>query len=103
MFEKLIKADSDNLNAKNDYAYSLALRNENIDKAKKLTEEVLDKNNNKFEYQHTYGLVLFRLEQYDNSINAYLKAIDLAGNDCNGALQSIMPMFCILRVKIAKH
>ncbi len=86
MFEKLIKADSDNLNAKNDYAYSLALRNENIDKAKKLTEEVLDKNNNKFEYQHTYGLVLFRLEQYDNSINAYLKAIDLAGNDCNGAL-----------------
>ena len=85
MFEKLIEADPNNAVAKNAYAYSLALRKENITKAQQLINEALSGNEDKSEFQHTYGLVLFRLGQYAGSAEAYRKAIELGGDD-DGAL-----------------
>ncbi|KAF5047004.1 Beta-barrel assembly-enhancing protease [anaerobic digester metagenome] len=85
MFEKLIEADPNNAVAKNAYAYSLALRKENISKAQQLINEALAGNEDKSEFQHTYGLVLFRLGQFDGSADAYRKAMELGGDD-DGAL-----------------
>ncbi len=85
MFEKLIGEDPDNVVAKNAYAYSLALRKKNVDKAQQLIAEALTGNEDKAEFQHTYGLVLFRLGKYLEAAEAYRKAIELGGDD-DGAL-----------------
>lgn len=85
MFEQLIDAEMNNAVAKNAYAYSLALRGEKTSKAQQLITEALSGNEDKSEFQHTYGLVLFRLEQYSESAEAYRKAINLGGDD-DGAL-----------------
>ncbi|MDX9931426.1 MAG: tetratricopeptide repeat protein [Bacteroidales bacterium] len=85
MFEKLIGEDPDNVVAKNAYAYSLALRKNNIDRAQQLIAEALTGNEDKAEFQHTYGLVLFRLGKYLEAAEAYRKAIELGGDD-DGAL-----------------
>ncbi|MGD9493343.1 MAG: tetratricopeptide repeat protein [Bacteroidales bacterium] len=85
MFEKLIGEDPDNVVAKNAYAYSLALRKNNIDRAQQLISEALTGNEDKAEFQHTYGLVLFRLGKYLEAAEAYRKAIELGGDD-DGAL-----------------
>lgn len=85
MFEKLIGEDPDNVVAKNAYAYSLALRKKNVDKAQQLIAEALTGNEDKAEFQHTNGLVLFRLGKYLEAAEAYRKAIELGGDD-DGAL-----------------
>ena len=85
MFEKLTESDPNNAVAKNAYSYSLALRKENIAKAQQMINEALSGNEDKSEFQHTYGLVLFRLGQYEKSAEAYRKAMELGGED-DGAL-----------------
>jgi tetratricopeptide (TPR) repeat protein len=85
MFEQLIKADSNNTVAINSYAYSLALRNQNIEKAALLAKMLPTGSADNYEFLHTQGLVLFRQGKYNEAIAHFEEAMHIGGEK-NGAL-----------------
>lgn len=74
IFEKLIEYDPDNLITLNNYAYYLAVRGENLEKALQLIEKVIKKNPEEPSFQDTYGWILFKLNRYDEAIKWIEKA-----------------------------
>lgn len=74
IFEKLLRYDPDNLITLNNYAYYLAVRGENLEKALQLIEKVIQKNPEEPSFQDTYGWVLFKLNRYDEAIEWIEKA-----------------------------
>jgi tetratricopeptide (TPR) repeat protein len=85
MFDKLIQTDSGNVVAINRYAYSLALRNENLEKATLLARKIENRSEENYEYMHTQALVVFRNGKYREAMELYKKAMNLGGEK-NGAL-----------------
>jgi len=73
-FEKLLQFDPDNPITLNNYAYYLAVRNENLDKALNMIERVIKTNPNEPSFQDTYGWVLFKLKRYDEALKWIEKA-----------------------------
>jgi len=63
-FDKALREDSDNTYVLNNYAYYLSLRNEQLEKAEKLSRKsnVLKPNNRN--YMDTYGWILFQEKKY---------------------------------------
>ncbi len=66
-FEKLLEYDPDNPIILNNYAYYLAERSENLDKALNMIERVIKTNPNEPSFQDTYGWVLFKMKKYDEA------------------------------------
>jgi len=63
-FDDALKIDADNTYVLNNYAYYLSLRNENLEKAEKLsrkTNELVHDNRN---YMDTYGWILYQQKKY---------------------------------------
>lgn len=85
MFERLIQSDSGNLVAINSYAYSLALRNQNIDKAAKLAGMLETGSADNYQFLHTQGMVQFRQGKYSEALTHFEEAMRLGGEN-NGAL-----------------
>jgi tetratricopeptide (TPR) repeat protein len=63
-FEDALKIDSDNTYVLNNYAYYLSLRNENLEKAEKLSKKTNDLQPNNRNYMDTYGWILFQQKKY---------------------------------------
>jgi len=63
-FEDALKIDADNTYVLNNYAYYLSLRNENLDKAEKLSKKTNDLQPNNRNYMDTYGWILFKQKKY---------------------------------------
>ncbi len=85
LFGKLISENPGNVVAKNRFAYSLALRNHDLDQAIALSGEVFDANSDKTDFLHTRGLILFRQGKFAEALEMYSKAVK-AGGDRDGAL-----------------
>jgi tetratricopeptide (TPR) repeat protein len=66
-FDKALREDSDNTYVLNNYAYYLSLRNEQLEKAEKLSRKsnVLKPNNRN--YMDTYGWILFQEKKYNEA------------------------------------
>jgi tetratricopeptide (TPR) repeat protein len=80
VFEEILEIDSDNLIVRNNYAYYLSLRNENIEKALELSSYTVDKEPNNPTFLDTYGWILFVQGNYKESFKFIEKAIKNGAN-----------------------
>jgi tetratricopeptide (TPR) repeat protein len=80
-YEKALKFDPNNTYVLNNYAYFLAVRKEQLDKAKNMAEKCVQLEANNATYIDTYGYVLFRLEQYEKAQLQFSKAVEIDGNN----------------------
>ena len=60
--------DPGNISAANNYAYFLAKRDVDLEKALELIEKAIDKAPNNGNFQDTYAYVFFKLERYDEAL-----------------------------------
>jgi tetratricopeptide (TPR) repeat protein len=77
-FEEALKINSDNTYILNNYAYYLSLRNENLDKAEKLSKRANELRPNDKSYSDTYGWILFQQKRYKDAEEWLAKAVNLA-------------------------
>lgn len=79
-YEKCLAIQPDNVYALNNYAYYLSLRNEQLEKAEKMSlhSNELEKDNSSF--QDTYAWILFRLKKYKEAKVWIEKAVKSSSN-----------------------
>lgn len=79
-YEKCLTIQPDNVYALNNYAYYLSLRNEELEKAEKMSlrSNELEKGNSSF--QDTYAWILFRLKKYKEAKVWIEKAVQSSSN-----------------------
>jgi len=63
-FDDALKIDADNTYVLNNYAYYLSLRNENLDKAEKLSRKSNELVHDNRNYMDTYGWILYQQKKY---------------------------------------
>ncbi len=80
-YEKVLEFDSNHTYVLNNYAYFLAVRKEQLDKAKKMIEKCLQVEPNSAIYIDTYGYVLFRQGHYEQALIQFSKALELDENN----------------------
>jgi len=69
--------ESDNPYVLNNYAYYLSLRNENLDKAEKLSKRANELRPNDRSYLDTYGWILFQQKKYPEAEEYLRKAANM--------------------------
>lgn len=79
-YDKVLKVQPDNVYVLNNYSYYLSLRKENLEKAKKMAKKAVDLEPNQYNYQDTYGWVLFQNSEYQEAAYWLEKAIDNGGS-----------------------
>lgn len=75
-YDKALSISGDNALVLNNYAYYLSLRNENLDKAKEMSEKAVNLQPDNPSYLDTYAWVLFRKADYSNALIWIEKALD---------------------------
>lgn len=63
-FDDALKIDADNTYVLNNYAYYLSVRNENLDKAEKLSRKANELVHDNRNYMDTYGWILYQQKKY---------------------------------------
>lgn len=84
-YEKSLQYDPDDGYVLNNYAYYLALRGENLEKALSMAERAVELNPGNSNNLDTYAWVLFKRKDYKEALVWILKAIK-ASNSLNGTL-----------------
>lgn len=79
-FEEVLKTDSRNAHALNNYAYFLALRKEKLEYAKSLGEKLIRDNPNEPSYLDTFAWVLYMLKDYEGARKLLEKAAAASNN-----------------------
>ncbi|MGB9747151.1 MAG: hypothetical protein ACPLXM_09510 [Bacteroidales bacterium] len=79
LFNEIIKYNDKDLTARNNYAYYLALRKENVDFAEKLSRYTIEIDKNNSAFFDTYAWILFIKGDYKNALKYIRKAIKLDG------------------------
>ncbi len=79
-FNKALEIDSSNSLILNNYAYYLALREERLDQAERMSHKTVVNDSLSSTYLDTYAWVLYKMKQYDKSKIYIEKAIELGGN-----------------------
>jgi len=77
LYERLIKSDSSDAQAYNNYAYSLVERDENLDLALQYSKRAIDIAPNNAAYLDTYGWILFKMGNHDEALNYIRHSIEL--------------------------
>jgi len=63
-FDQALREDADNTYVLNNYAYYLSLRNEQLEKAERLSKKSIELQPNNKNYMDTYGWILFQEKKY---------------------------------------
>jgi tetratricopeptide (TPR) repeat protein len=79
-YEKVLKIQPDNVYVLNNYSYYLSLRKEHLEKAKKMAKKAVELAPGQYNYQDTYGWVLFQNEDYDEAVIWLEKAVNNGGS-----------------------
>lgn len=79
-YDKVLKAQPDNAYVLNNYSYYLSLRKENLEKAKKMAKKAVDLEPDQYNYQDTYGWVLYQNSEYQEAAHWLEKAVDNGGS-----------------------
>ena len=79
-YDKVLKVQPDNVYVLNNYSYYLSLRKENLEKAKKMAKKAVDLEPDQYNYQDTYGWVLFQNSEYQEAAYWLEKAVDNGGS-----------------------
>ena len=79
-YDKVLKVQPDNAYVLNNYSYYLSLRKDNLEKAKKMAKRAVDLEPDQYNYQDTYGWVLFQNTEYQEAAYWLEKAINNGGS-----------------------
>ena len=82
-YEKVLRLMPDDIGAMNNYAYSLAGRGVNLDKAHKMSRTTIEKEPKNPYYLDTYAWVLFKMGNYKEAERYILLAIKYSEKDGN--------------------
>ena len=85
MYEKVVEENPEIAPAKNDLAFMLATRGEELDRAQKLAEEAQRALPDNPSVADTVGYVYFRRGRYEAALQQLRYAVELAENDAHGA------------------
>ena len=66
-YEYVLTQDSSNAHVLNNYSYYLSLRNEDLEKAKKMSFKLIKRYPDNSTYLDTYAWVLYKLKEYDDA------------------------------------
>lgn len=86
-FDKVIAMNAKNALAKNNHAYYLSLRNEQLEKAEKLSKSSLELEADNPSYLDTYGWILYQLGNYTDALTYINKALDKGGSGSPDVLE----------------
>ncbi len=75
-FEQILKLNPKDPEALNGYSHCLAMRGENLEKAKTMAKQANDLVPNQSNYQATYGWVLYKSKEYKSAKEWLKKALD---------------------------
>ncbi len=75
VFELILYKDADNSQALNNYAYFLALRKENLNRALEMSTRLMNLEPNRPSYIDTHAWVLYENKKYDEALNFINKAL----------------------------
>lgn len=78
-YSEALQIDSNNTYVLNNFAYYLALRKEELDKAASMSKKSNDLEPNNASYQDTYAWVLFQQGNYDEALSWIDKAVENSG------------------------
>lgn len=78
IFEALIKQDSSNAYAMNNYAYFLSLRKANLEKAERMSRKSMELDPHNASYLDTYGWILFTMGNYSGAKEYIEKSLALS-------------------------
>lgn len=75
-YDLALNIEPNNIIVLNNYSYYLSLRNENLEKAKRMSAKSNNLAPNQASFQDTYAWILFQLKEYDEALTWINKAID---------------------------
>ncbi len=75
-YERALRIDPSNALVLNNYAYSLSERSEQLDRARVMSQQSLEKDSANSSYLDTYGWILFQLGKYEEAFVYIAKAVD---------------------------
>lgn len=75
-FDKLLDADPGNLMVMNNYSYYLSLDKANLQKAREMSLQTIQKEPENSTYLDTYAWILFEMKQYSEALKYIKKAVD---------------------------
>ena len=79
-YERVLSMDPRNMFACNNYAYALAVRGQDLERARELGWTALQQNPQNPAYLDTYAWVLFRSGEHEQALKFIKRAIELEGN-----------------------
>ena len=82
-YEKTLKINPQDISVMNNYAYSLAGRNVNLDKAHKMSKTTIEAEPKNPYYLDTYAWVLYKMGKYKDAERYILLAIKYSEKDDN--------------------
>lgn len=86
-FDKVLELDPKNDYVLNNYSYYLALRGEQLEKAKRMANNLVTANPDKYNYIDTYAWVLFKKGEFAEALVWIEKAMPLGGNKSASILE----------------
>ena len=98
-FEKALDLDNENLFVLNNYGYYLALREEKLDEALKMSKKCIEKEPDNSTYLDTYAWILFKLKRYDMAKKYIEKAIENSGKNSSEIVEHYGDILMILGEK----
>jgi tetratricopeptide (TPR) repeat protein len=75
-FDKALEKDPNNIQALNNYAYYLSVRNEKLDLAESMSKKTLDKEPENASYLDTYGWILYKKGKYEEAAKYIKQSLD---------------------------
>lgn len=84
-YEKVLKVQPDNIYVLNNYSYFLSIRKEHLEKAKKMAKRAVDLEPDQYNYQDTYGWVLYQNGEYEDAAFWLEKSVN-SGGEVNGEI-----------------
>ena len=86
-YDKVLKLNPSNTVVLNNYSYYLSLRNEHLDKAKKMAKKSVELDPYNSNNLDTYAWVLYKLEDYKNALEWVKKAYQNGGSSSGVVLE----------------
>jgi tetratricopeptide (TPR) repeat protein len=78
-YEKIIRIDTADMIALNNYAYFLSLEKKNLNKAEMMSRKTVEKEPNNSTYLDTYAWILFKMKSYDDALYYVEEAVKYNG------------------------
>jgi tetratricopeptide (TPR) repeat protein len=85
-YESALSKEPDNAHVLNNYSYYLSLQKENLEKAKKMSEKLVEKYPNDPTYLDTHAWVLYQMGDYANALKYLEKAMENMNKNTDGTI-----------------